>query len=170
MVPLKTGFRRFEIKDKIMLMNGERIIINGVNRHEWNPRRGPRRRPRICAVTSKSSSATTSMRCAPAIIRTRASGTGFAMKTESMSWMRQTWKAMDPGRKWADVNHPGTFREACRSGRPVWWTGLRPCWSGIRTIPASCGGPCGNESYAGTCILAMSRYFHEKGPVQGGSL
>ena len=39
-VPLKTGFRRFEIKDKIMLMNGERIIINGVNRHEWNPRRG----------------------------------------------------------------------------------------------------------------------------------
>lgn len=39
-VPLKTGFCRFEIKDKIMLMNGERIIINGVNRHEWNPRRG----------------------------------------------------------------------------------------------------------------------------------
>ncbi|MFQ9702356.1 MAG: glycoside hydrolase family 2 TIM barrel-domain containing protein [Enterocloster clostridioformis] len=40
MIPMDIGFRRFEIKDKIMLLNGERIIVNGVNRHEWNPRTG----------------------------------------------------------------------------------------------------------------------------------
>lgn len=34
------GFRRIEIKDKIMLLNGRRLIINGVNRHEWNPESG----------------------------------------------------------------------------------------------------------------------------------
>lgn len=34
------GFRRIEIKDKIMLLNGERLIINGVNRHEWSAKTG----------------------------------------------------------------------------------------------------------------------------------
>lgn len=39
-VPQKIGFRTIELKDKIMLLNGERLIINGVNRHEWNCRSG----------------------------------------------------------------------------------------------------------------------------------
>ena len=37
-VPYRIGFRRIEIKNKVMLLNGERLIINGVNRHEWNPK------------------------------------------------------------------------------------------------------------------------------------
>src|SRR5690606_463852 len=36
----KIGFRRFEIIDKVMHINGKRIIFKGVNRHEFNPRRG----------------------------------------------------------------------------------------------------------------------------------
>ncbi len=39
-VPYKVGFRRIEIIDKVMYLNGERLIIVGVNRHEWNPRTG----------------------------------------------------------------------------------------------------------------------------------
>ena len=34
------GFRRFEMVDKIMTLNGKRLIINGVNRHEWNASSG----------------------------------------------------------------------------------------------------------------------------------
>lgn len=34
------GFRRIEIKDKVILLNGKRLIINGVNRHEWSPYTG----------------------------------------------------------------------------------------------------------------------------------
>lgn len=34
------GFRRFELKDNIMSINGKRIIFNGVNRHEFNCRKG----------------------------------------------------------------------------------------------------------------------------------
>ena len=34
------GFRRIEIKDKLILLNGERLILNGVNRHEWHPAKG----------------------------------------------------------------------------------------------------------------------------------
>ncbi|HCL03867.1 MAG TPA: beta-galactosidase [Lachnoclostridium phytofermentans] len=35
-VPYKVGFRRIEIKDKLILLNGKRLIFNGVNRHEWS--------------------------------------------------------------------------------------------------------------------------------------
>ncbi len=35
-----TGFRRFEIVDGVMKLNGRRIVFHGVNRHEWNPHSG----------------------------------------------------------------------------------------------------------------------------------
>lgn len=34
------GFRRIEIKNRVILFNGRRLIINGVNRHEWNAKSG----------------------------------------------------------------------------------------------------------------------------------
>ena len=39
-IPYDIGFRRFELKDGIMLLNGQRLVIHGVNRHEWNPSTG----------------------------------------------------------------------------------------------------------------------------------
>lgn len=39
-VDQKVGFRRFEIKDSVMMLNGKRIIFKGVNRHEFNARTG----------------------------------------------------------------------------------------------------------------------------------
>ena len=34
------GFRKICMQDGLMELNGERLIINGVNRHEWNASRG----------------------------------------------------------------------------------------------------------------------------------
>ena len=39
-IPYNVGFRRIEIMDKVMYLNGERLVIVGVNRHEWNPKTG----------------------------------------------------------------------------------------------------------------------------------
>jgi beta-galactosidase len=36
----KVGFRKFEIKDGLMKINGERILFKGVNRHEFNYKQG----------------------------------------------------------------------------------------------------------------------------------
>lgn len=36
----KVGFRKFEIKDGLMKINGERIVFKGVNRHEFNAEKG----------------------------------------------------------------------------------------------------------------------------------
>ena len=39
-VPYEVGFRRIEIIDKVIYLNGKRLLILGVNRHEWNPKTG----------------------------------------------------------------------------------------------------------------------------------
>jgi beta-galactosidase len=36
----KVGFRQVEIKDSIILLNGKRLVIRGVDRHEHHPQRG----------------------------------------------------------------------------------------------------------------------------------
>jgi beta-galactosidase len=39
-IPQKVGFRKVEIKDAQLLVNGEAILIKGVNRHEMDPNSG----------------------------------------------------------------------------------------------------------------------------------
>lgn len=36
----RTGFRKVEIKDAVLMLNGRRLMINGVNMHEHNPATG----------------------------------------------------------------------------------------------------------------------------------
>ena len=35
-IPQKVGFRRFEMKENLMMLNGKRIVFKGVNRHEFS--------------------------------------------------------------------------------------------------------------------------------------
>lgn len=39
-IPVQVGFRRFEIADGLMQLNGKRIVFKGVNRHEFSSRTG----------------------------------------------------------------------------------------------------------------------------------
>lgn len=39
-IPQRVGFRRFEMKNSIMTLNGKRIVFKGVNRHEFSSRTG----------------------------------------------------------------------------------------------------------------------------------
>jgi beta-galactosidase len=39
-VPLRIGFRRVEVVESQILVNGRPILFRGVNRHEWHPRTG----------------------------------------------------------------------------------------------------------------------------------
>lgn len=39
-IPYDIGFRRIEIIDKVVYLNGKHLVITGVNRHEWNARTG----------------------------------------------------------------------------------------------------------------------------------
>ncbi len=39
-VPVQTGFRSIVLKNGLVLLNGRRLVINGVNRHEWSAEKG----------------------------------------------------------------------------------------------------------------------------------
>lgn len=39
-VPYRIGFRRLEMINKVIHLNGKRLILNGVNRHEWSAEGG----------------------------------------------------------------------------------------------------------------------------------
>lgn len=39
-VEVTVGFRRVEVRNGVLLVNGRPIILRGVNRHEWDPRAG----------------------------------------------------------------------------------------------------------------------------------
>lgn len=39
-VPYKVGFRRLEMIDKVIHLNGKRLVLLGVNRHEWSAKTG----------------------------------------------------------------------------------------------------------------------------------
>jgi beta-galactosidase len=39
-VALRIGFRTVAIQDGLLTVNGRRVLLRGVNRHEWNPDRG----------------------------------------------------------------------------------------------------------------------------------
>lgn len=36
----EVGFRRFELRDRVMCLNGQRVVFHGVNRHEFHRERG----------------------------------------------------------------------------------------------------------------------------------
>lgn len=163
-VPYRIGFRRFEIRDKVMLLNGERLKIYGVNRHEWNPRTGRAiseadmrndieimKRNRINAVRTchYPNQSLWYQLCDEA---------GICVMDEANLESHGSWQKM--GQCEPSWNVPGSL--------PRWKACVVDRASSMlerdKNHPSILWWSCGNESYAGADILAMSDYFHEKDP------
>ena len=163
-VPYKTGFRRFEIKDKIMLLNGKRLIINGVNRHEWNPRRGrsiteeDMRKDMAVLKKNNINAVRTCHYPNQSLWYQLCDENGIYVMDETNLESHGSWQKM--GACEPSWNVPASLPEwkACVLDRAksmlerdknhtsvLWWS-------------------CGNESYAGECIRAMSQYFRQTDP------
>ena len=163
-IPYRIGFRRFEIRDGIMLLNGSRLIINGVNRHEWNAHRGR-------AVTRENMEEDIDIFVRNNINAVRTchypdqslwyqlcDENGICMMDETNLESHGSWAKLavvDP-----EGNVPGNRPdwEACVVDRAA------SMLERDKNHPAILWWSCGNESYAGTGILAMSQYFHKKDP------
>lgn len=158
-VPQKAGFRRFEMKDGIMCINGKRIVFKGVNRHEFNARRGRAvteedmlwdirfmKRHHINAVrTSHYPNASRWYELCDEY--------GVYVIDETNIESHGSWQKMgkcDP--KW---NVPGDL--------PQWREAVvdraRSMWERDKNHPSVLIWSCGNESYAGTGMEAVSQFF-----------
>ena len=163
-VPYQTGFRRFGLRDGVMELNGERIVFNGVNRHEWNPASG-----RAIGPEDMYRAMETFRRNNINAVRTchypdqtlwyeLCDRNGIYMIDEANLESHGSWQkmsAVEPS--W---NVPGSLPEwrDCVVDR------ARSMFERDKNHTAILIWSCGNESYAGEDILAMSDFFHQNDP------
>ncbi|CAH2715824.1 Beta-galactosidase [Neobacillus rhizosphaerae] len=163
-IPQKVGFRRFEIIDKIMRLNGERIVFRGVNRHEFNCRRGR-------AITKEDMLWD---------IKTLKRNNINAVRTSHYPNQSYWYELCDEyGVYVIDEMNLETHGSWQKMGavEPSWnIPGNKPEWQNIVTDraismferdknhPSILIWSCGNESYAGEVIRNVSRYFKSVDP------
>ena len=163
-VPYNIGFRRFEMVDGIMRLNGERIVFNGVNRHEWNAAKGRAIDAddmyTAMAVLKKNNinAVRTCHYPNQSLWYDLCDQNGIYMMDETNleshgSWLRRD--GINP--EW---NVPGSFPEweACVVDR------ARNMLERDKNHAAVLIWSCGNESYAGTGILAIANFFRNRDP------
>ena len=163
-VPVRVGFRRFELKNGVMCLNGERIVFHGVNRHEWNPERG-----RAVTEADMTAAIETFRRSNIDAVRTchypnqsrwydLCDENGIYVMDETDLESHGSWQKL--GRVEPSWNVPGSLPQwrACVLDR------ARNMLERDKNHPAILLWSCGNESYAGSNILAMTEYFHQTDP------
>lgn len=160
----KTGFRRFELKDKLMRLNGERIVFKGVNRHEFNCRLGR-------SITREDMLWD---------IRTMKRNNINAVRTSHYPNQTLWYELCDEyGLYVIDEMNLETHGSWQKMGavEPSWNVpGDKPEWQDIvmdrarsmverdKNHASILIWSCGNESYAGEVILNVSNYFRETDP------
>ena len=163
-VPYQTGFRRFGLREGVMELNGERIIFNGVNRHEWNPASG-----RAIGPEDMHRAIETFRRNHINAVRTchypdqtlwyeLCDCNGIYMIDEANLESHGSWQKM--GAVEPSWNVPGSLPEwrDCVVDR------ARSMFERDKNHTAILIWSCGNESYAGEDILAMSEFFRQNDP------
>lgn len=163
-VPYDIGFRRFELKDGVMLLNGERIVFNGVNRHEWSPETG-----RAISRADMEAAMETFRRNNINAVRT----CHYPNQTAWYHLCDQNGIYMIDE---ANLESHGTWhkRELVEGGFVV--PGSRPEWRECvvdrarsmferdKNHAAVLIWSCGNEAYGGEDILAMSEFLRASDP------
>lgn len=161
-VPQLVGFRRFEMLDGVMCLNGKRLIIKGVNRHEFNAQKGR-------AVTKEDmlwdiifmkrnniNAVRTSHYPNHSLWYELCDQFGIYVMDEMNLETHGTWDSLSiskledhlPG---DDIRWEGAVLDRAES-----------MYERDKNHPCILFWSCGNESYAGENIKKVSDYFHEK--------
>ena len=164
LVPYDIGFRRIEIVDKVIHLNGKRLIFTGVNRHEWNPQSG-----RVISAGDMEQDIRIFEESNINAVRTchypdqipwyyLCDSHGIYMISETNLETHGSWQK--PGGDEPSWNVPGSF--------PQWREAVldraRTHFETFKNHPAILMWSLGNESFAGENIAAMNALFKEKDP------
>lgn len=163
-IPQRIGFRRFELVDSVMRLNGQRIIFKGVNRHEFNCRTGR-------AITREDMLWD---------IRTMKQSNINAVRTSHYPNQSLWYELCDEyGLYVIDEMNLETHGSWQKLGavEPSWnIPGDKPEWREIvldravsmlerdKNHPSILIWSCGNESYAGEVLRDTANYFRERDP------
>ena len=161
-IPELVGFRKFEMINQVMCINGKRIIFKGINRHEFNVHRGR-------AVTKEDmmwdieflkkhniNAVRTSHYPNQSLWYRLCDIYGIYLIDETNLESHGSWQKLgvcEPS--WNVPGNKEEWKEAVIDR-------AKSMFERDKNHPSILIWSCGNESYAGTCIEAMSDYFHAK--------
>ena len=164
----KIGFRRFEMKDGIMTLNGKRIVFKGVNRHEFSSKTGravTREEVLKDIVTMKQNNINAIRTCHypdASIIYDLCDEYGLYMIAENNLESHGSWDAALHGSVPKDTIVPGDNMD----WEPMMLDRVNSCYQRDKNHPAVLIWSVGNESYGGKVIFDMSEKFRALDPYR----
>lgn len=161
-VPELVGFRKFEMINQVMCINGKRIIFKGINRHEFNVRRGRAvtKEDMMCDIEFLKKHNINAVRTShypnQSLWYRLCDIYGIYLIDETNLESHGSWQKLgvcEPS--WNVPGNKEEWKEAVIDR-------AKSMFERDKNHPSILIWSCGNESYAGTCIEAMSDYFHAK--------
>lgn len=168
LVSQRIGFRRFEMKDGIMTLNGKRIVFKGVNRHEFSSKTGravTREEVLKDIVTMKQNNINAIRTCHypdASIIYDLCDEYGLYMIAENNLESHGSWDAAMHGSVPKDTIVPGDNMD----WEPMMLDRVNSCYQRDKNHPAVLIWSVGNESYGGKVIFDMSEKFRALDPYR----
>ena len=162
LIPYDIGFRRVEIMDKVIYLNGKRLVITGVNRHEWSPKTG-----RCIGMEEMHSD----IAC---ILKNNINSVRTCHYPDQIPWYFLCDEAGIYVMAECNLESHGSFQKlgaiepSCNvpGSIPQWKEVVidraRSCFETFKNHPSILFWSLGNESYAGDDIEAMNAYFKDK--------
>lgn len=157
------GFRRFEMVDGLMKLNGKRIVFKGVNRHEFSSITGrvPRRDEVIKDIVTMKKNNINAIRTShypdDSMLYKLCDIYGIYMIAENNLESHGTWEAYNKGYVDLDFVVP--------KDKPQWREMMldraNSCYQRDKNHPAILIWSCGNESFGGKTIYEMSQLFRQ---------
>lgn len=160
------GFRRIEIKDKIILFNGERLIINGVNRHEWSAKGGrcitkaDMEWDIDCIKRNHINAVRTCHYPDQKLWYELCDKAGIYLMSETNLESHGSWQKL--GGIDSSWNVPGSVEK----WRAVVLDRAKTNFECFKNHPSVLFWSLGNESYAGNVLAEMNRFFKETDPFR----
>ena len=165
-IPQRVGFRRFEMKDSIMMLNGKRIVFKGVNRHEFSSVSGrvvSREELIKDLVTMKQNNINAIRTChyPDAVgIYELCDEYGIYMIAECNLESHGSWDI--------SAEQTGDFSKVVPCDRPEWMDMMldrvNSMYQRDKNHPAILIWSCGNESFGGKVIYEMSQLYRKMDP------
>ncbi|MDD6307172.1 MAG: glycoside hydrolase family 2 TIM barrel-domain containing protein [Clostridiales bacterium] len=165
-VSQKIGFRRFEMKDGLMCLNGKRIVFKGVNRHEFSSKTG-----RVVSkeellkdiVMMKQNNINAIRTCHypdASPLYGMCDEYGLYLIAENNMESHGSWDAAVRERAPMETIVPGDNLD----WEPMMLDRVNSCYQRDKNHPSVLIWSCGNESYGGKVIYDMSEKFRELDP------
>ena len=166
-IPQRVGFRRFEMKDGIMTLNGKRIVFKGVNRHEFSSVSGrhvSEEELRKDLKTMKQNNINAIRTCHypdASLIYQFCDEYGIYMIDETNLESHGSWDV-------AEFTKDYTY--VVPHDKPEWLDMMldraNSMYQRDKNHAAILIWSCGNESFGGKDIFEMSQFFHKEDPTR----